>query len=216
MPENRFPHSAKEDRFEFGLEERAELARIIEKYPVKRSALIPALHLAQKQAGYITSAVMQHVAQIFEISPMEVWGVVSFYSMFKTHPIGEYHFQVCNNLSCALMGSSMLLRAVEARLGIKAGETREDGKFSLEKVECLGACGGAPCLQINEDYFERMAPEVIDEIISALERGEYVPPVGADEAAPPREGAAPAAVAAAGDENSAGEGNPAGQAGDSD
>ncbi len=204
MPENRFPHSAKEDRFEFGPEERAELDRIIEKYPVKRSALIPALHLAQKQAGYITSAAMQHVAGIFEISPMEVWGVVSFYSMLKTHPIGEYHFQVCNNLSCALMGSSALLREIEARLGIKVGETRGDGKFSLEKVECLGACGGAPCLQINEDYFERMAPGIIDEIVSALERGEYVPPAGADETAPLREGAAAAA----------GEGNPAGPDGD--
>ncbi len=203
MPENRFPHSAKEDRFEFGPEERAELDRIIEKYPVKRSALIPALHLAQTQAGYITSAAMQHVAGIFEISPMEVWGVVSFYSMLKTHPIGEYHFQVCNNLSCALMGSSMLLRAIEARLGIKAGETREDGKFSLEKVECLGACGGAPCLQINEDYFERMAPGIIEEIVSALERGEYVPPVGADEAAPLREGVAVPA-GAGGNENPAG------------
>ncbi|MEE9257254.1 MAG: NAD(P)H-dependent oxidoreductase subunit E [bacterium] len=209
MPENRFPHSAKEDRFEFGPEERAELDRIIEKYPVKRSALIPALHLAQKQAGYITSAAMQHVAGIFEISPMEVWGVVSFYSMLKTHPIGEYHFQVCNNLSCALMGSSMLLRAIEARLGIKAGETREDGKFSLEKVECLGACGGAPCLQINEDYFERMAPGIIEEIVSALERGEYVPPAGADEAAPLREGAA--VPAGAGDNE-----NPAGPRGAGD
>jgi NADH-quinone oxidoreductase E subunit len=192
MAVDRFPHSPKEDRFEFDPQNRAELDQVIQKYPVKRSALIPALWLAQKQNGYITSAVMQHVAEIFEISPMEVWGVVSFYTMLKTEPLGEYHVQVCNNLSCALMGAGSLLRHVEKRLGVKAGETRDDGKFSIEKMECLGACGGAPCVQINEDYFEHMTPESMDEIISALERGEYVPPVGADEVAPPGEAAAAA------------------------
>jgi NADH-quinone oxidoreductase E subunit len=190
---DRFPHSAKEERFEFEPGTRAELDRIIEKYPVKRSALVPALTLAQRQNGFISSAVMQHVAGIFEISPMEVWGVVTFYSMLKTHPIGEYHFQVCNNLSCALMGADPLLRGLEARLGIKAGQTREDGKFSIEKVECLGACGGAPCLQVNEDYFERATPGMLEEIVSALEKGEYVPPIGADEVAPPGAGAVAAA-----------------------
>ena len=193
MSTDRFPHSKKEDRFEFLPEARAELDRIIRKYPVKRSALIPALCLAQKQNGFITSAVMQHIAGLFEISAMEVWGVVSFYTMLKTGPIGEFHVQICNNLSCALMGAGSLLRHLEKRLGVKAGETREDGKFSIEAMECLGACGGAPCVQINEDYFERMTPEAMEEIISALERGEYVPPFGADEVAPPGEGAAAAA-----------------------
>ena len=112
----RFPHSGQEERFEFTPENRAELERIIAKYPVKRSALIPALQLAQEQEGFITSAVMQHVAEIFEVSPMEVWGVVSFYTMLKTQPIGEYHVQVCNNLSCALMGAGRLLREIENRL----------------------------------------------------------------------------------------------------
>ena len=190
MSADRFPHSKKKDRFEFHPEARAELERIIRKYPVKRSALIPALWLAQKQNGFITSAVMQHIAGIFEISAMEVWGVVSFYTMLKTGPIGEFHVQICNNLSCALMGAGSLLKHLEKRLGVKAGETRGDGKFSIEKMECLDACGGAPCVQINEDYFERMTPEAMDEIISTLERGEYVPPVGADEVAPPGENAA--------------------------
>jgi NADH-quinone oxidoreductase E subunit len=200
----RFPHSGKEESFEFAPEVRAELDRIVEKYPVKRSALIPALQLAQKQNGYISSAVMQHVAGIFEISAMDVWGVVSFYSMLKTHPIGEYHFQLCSNLSCNLMGSGALLRRIEERLGIRAGETRADGKFSLERVECLGACGGGPCVQINVDYFECATPEMIDGIISALEKGEYVPPVGADEVAPPSTAAAEAAAAGDGAGNVAG------------
>lgn len=192
MAVDRFPHSAREDHFEFNPENRAELDRIFQKYPVRRSALIPALSLAQKQNGCITSAVMQHVAEVFEIPPMEVWGVVSFYSMLKTKPIGKNHFQICNNLSCSLMGAGALLRHLEKRLGIKAGETRTDGNFSIEAVECLGACGGAPCVQVNEDYFEFMTPETIDEIVSALEKGEYVPPVGADEIAPPGEAAASA------------------------
>ena len=181
----RFPHSGQEERFEFSPENRAELERVIARYPVKRSALIPALQLAQKQAGFITSAAMQHVAEIFEVSPMEVWGVVSFYTMLKTQPIGEYHVQVCNNLSCALMGAGRLLREIENRLDCRTGHTREDGKFSIEAVECLGACGGAPCVQINEDYFERVTPEIMNDIFGALEKGESVSPIGADEVVTP-------------------------------
>ncbi|MBI4251033.1 MAG: NAD(P)H-dependent oxidoreductase subunit E [Candidatus Tectomicrobia bacterium] len=182
----RFPHSPREERFEFTPENRAELGRIMAKYPVKRSALIPALRLAQRQAGAVTSAVMQHVAAIFGLSPMDVWGVVSFYSMLKTRPVGKHHFMVCDNLSCTLLGAGGLLRHLEQRLGCRAGQTRADGKFSLERVECLGACGGAPCLQINEDYFERVTPAMADGIVAALEKGEPVAPAGADEAAPPR------------------------------
>ena len=181
----RFPHSKQEERFEFTPENRAELERIIVKYPVKRSALIPALQLAQKQEGFITSAVMQHVADMFEVSAMEVWGVVSFYTMLKTQPIGEYHVQVCNNLSCALMGAGRLLREIEKRLDCRVGYTREDGKFSIEAVECLGACGGAPCVQVNEDYFECVTPEIMNDIFSALEKGEAVSPIGADEVVSP-------------------------------
>jgi len=194
----RFPHSPREERFEFTPENRAELDRILAKYPQKRSALIPALRLAQKQAGHITSAVMQHVASLFELSPMDVWGVVSFYTMLKTKPVGKHHFMVCDNLSCALLGAAGILRHLERRLGCRAGHTRADGKFSVERVECLGACGGAPCLQINEDYFEHVTPALVDELVAALEKGEPVSPVGADEAAPPREGAGAAREKAAG------------------
>jgi len=198
VPGARFPHSPRDERFEFTPENRAELDRIMDRYPVKRSALIPALRLAQSQAGCVTSAVMQRVASLFEISPMEVWGVVSFYGMLKTRPVGEYHFQVCTNLSCAILGAGTILRRLEERLGCRAGHTRADGKFSLEKVECLGACGGAPCLQINEDYFEGVTPAMLEEIAAALEKGEYVPPVGADVVAPPPERAAAAASPAGG------------------
>ncbi|MEE9276281.1 MAG: NAD(P)H-dependent oxidoreductase subunit E [bacterium] len=207
MSDGRFPHSPPDERFEFTPENRAELDRIIAIYPVKRSALIPALRLAQSQEGRISSAVMQRLADLFDISPMEVWGVVSFYSMLKTHPVGEHHFQVCTNLSCALLGGGGVLRHLERRLGCKAGETRADGKFSIEAVECLGACGGAPCVQINKDYFERVTPEMLDSIAAALERGEAIAPVGSDEAAPPPEGEAAAAASSA-----AGEGEAPGEA----
>lgn len=181
----RFPHAEEDERFEFSPENRAALDRVIAKYPVRRSALIPALQLAQKQAGFITSAAMRHVADIFDVSPMEVWGVVSFYTMLKTRPVGACHVQVCNNLSCALMGAGRLLRWIEKRLDCGVGQTRADGRFSIEAVECLGACGGAPCVQINEDYFERMTPDLMEDILGALERGEAVSPVGADEAVSP-------------------------------
>ena len=103
------------------------------------------------------------------------------------------------------MGADPLLRGLEARLGIKAGQTREDGKFSIEKVECLGACGGAPCLQVNEDYFERATPGMLEEIVSALEKGEYVPPIGADEVAPPGAGAVAAAADGGGESGRSGD-----------
>ncbi|MDA0999429.1 MAG: NAD(P)H-dependent oxidoreductase subunit E [bacterium] len=199
MSEGRFSYALQMKGFAFTPENRAELDRIIAKYPIRRSALIPALQLAQKQAGYLTRDAMQHVAEIFGISPMEVWGVVSFYTMLKTKPIGAFHFQLCSNLPCALLGAAGVLRQLERRLGCKAGETRADGKYSIEKMECLGACGGAPCLQVNEDYFENVTPGMLDGIIGAIEKGEPLRPIGADEAGSPRE-EQPAAVAADGGE----------------
>lgn len=205
LSEDRFSYTLQMAGFALTPENRAELERIIARYPVKRSALIPALQLAQKQAGYLTQDAMRHIAGIFDISPMEVWGVVSFYTMLKTKPIGEFHFQICSNLSCALLGAAGVLRELEQRLGCKAGETREDGKFSIEKMECLGACGGAPCLQVNEDYFEKVTPGMLDGILAAIENGEPLRPIGADEAGPPREEEAAAVAADGGEAESAGD-----------
>ena len=204
-PAERFPHSPQGERFEFTAENMAEFERIASKYPSKLSALIPALQLAQGQAGCITSAAMQYISGLLQVSPMEVWGVVSFYSMLKTEPVGEHHFQVCRNLSCALLGAGQILRHLEERLGCEAGQTRADGKFSIEKVECLGACGGAPCFRINRDYFERVSPEMIDRIVDALEKGERVAPVGADEGMAPVEEGIAAAASGAGETDSGAE-----------
>ncbi len=176
-----FPNSSDEEDFEFSDENKEELERIVGKYPVKRSALIPALILIQKQEGKITSKAMQFLAGYFETSAMEIWSVVSFYTMLKTNDMGEFHFQICDNLSCALMGAGKLIDFLEERLDCPSGKTRSDKKFSIERVECLGACGGAPCLIINTDYFENLTEEILEPIIVSLEKGEEVVPMGADE-----------------------------------
>ena len=178
-----FPNSSDEEDFEFSDKNRKELERIVEKYPVKRSALIPALILVQKQEGKISSKAMQYLASYFETSAMEIWSVVSFYTMLKTNDLGKFHFQVCDNLSCALLGAGKLIGFLEKRLDCLTGKTRSDKKFSIERVECLGACGGAPCLIINTDYFENMTAEILEPIITSLEKGEAVIPRGADEVA---------------------------------
>ena len=154
-----FPNSSDEEDFEFSDENKEELERIVGKYPVKRSALIPALILIQKQEGKITSKAMQFLAGYFETSAMEI----------------------CDNLSCALMGAGKLIDFLEERLDCPSGKTRSDKKFSIERVECLGACGGAPCLIINTDYFENLTEEILEPIIVSLEKGEEIIPMGADE-----------------------------------
>ena len=178
-----FPNSKNEEDFKFSDENRKELERIVKKYPVKRSALIPALILVQKQEGKISSKAMQYLASYFETSAMEIWSVVSFYTMLKTNDLGKFHIQVCDNLSCALLGAGKLIDFLEKRLDCPSGKTRADKKFSIERVECLGACGGAPCLIINTFYFENMNEEVLELIIASLEKGEMAVPRGADEVA---------------------------------
>jgi NADH-quinone oxidoreductase subunit E len=144
---------------------------IIARYPRKRSALIPLLHLAQEQDGYVTEEAMEHIAELVGITPAEVLGTASFYEMFKREPVGEYLVNVCTNISCMLLGGEELLHHLENRLGVKAGETTPDGKFTLEDVECIAACTEAPCLQVNYRYFYRVTPEQADRLIEDLRAG---------------------------------------------
>ena len=130
--------------------ENAALAEdIIARYPVPKSALIPLLHLAQEQDGYLTDDAMEHIAELVGVTPAEVLGTCSFYEMFKREPVGDYVVNVCTNISCMLLGGEELLHHLEHRLGIKAGDTTPDGKFTLEDVECIAACTEAPCLQVE-------------------------------------------------------------------
>jgi NADH-quinone oxidoreductase subunit E len=153
---------------------------IISRYPVKKSALIPLLHLAQQQDGYVTDEAMAHIAELVECTPAEVLGTCSFYEMFKREPVGRYLVNVCTNISCQLLGGEELLHHVEETLGVKAGGTTPDGLFTVEDVECIAACTEAPCLQINYRYFHRISHEEFDGVIGELRNGARtdIPPHG--------------------------------------
>src|SRR3954467_774916 len=131
---------------------------VIARYPQQRSALIPLLHLAQEQDGYLAEDAMTHLAELLDVTPAEVLGTASFYEMFKREPVGRYLVGVCTNISCLLNGAYELLEHAETRLGVRDGGTTDDGVFTLESMECLAACGGAPCLQVNYRYFEKVTP----------------------------------------------------------
>jgi NADH-quinone oxidoreductase E subunit len=138
------------------------------KYPRKRSALIPSLQLAQKEAGYLSSEVIVEIARMFDLSPNEVNEVASFYTMLYKKPVGKYVIQVCTNISCMLCDAEKIMDHLIKRLGIKPGETSADRKFTLIEVECLGSCGTGPVVQINEDYYEDLTTERMDQILDRL------------------------------------------------
>lgn len=155
----------------FTAENTAVADEIIARYPVKRSALIPLLHLAQEQEGHVTEEAMVHIAELVGMTPAEVLGTASFYEMFKLEPVGDYVVNVCTNISCMLLGGEELLHHLERRLGIRAGSTTPDGKFTLEDVECIAACTEAPCLQVNYRYFHNVTHDQVDELLDDLRAG---------------------------------------------
>lgn len=162
--------------------ERVALAReVIDRYPVARSALIPLLHIAQEQDGYVAEDAMEHIAELIGCTPAEVYGTASFYEMFKFHPVGKYVVGVCTNISCLLEGAEELLEHAETSLKVKTGGTTADGLFTLEDVECIAACTVAPCLQVNYRYVPNVTPESFDDLVGKLRRGELdgeIPPHG--------------------------------------
>jgi NADH-quinone oxidoreductase subunit E len=153
-------------------ETRAEIDTWVAKYPPewKRSAVMAALRLAQEQnGGWLTTALMDAVAAYLQMAPIAVYEVASFYSMYELKPVGRHKICVCTNVSCLVCGSERIVEHLQGRLGIGLGQTTPDGKFTLKEVECLGACVGAPMLQIGKTYHENLTPERIDEILDALE-----------------------------------------------
>lgn len=150
-------------------EVRDRIEAIMARYPTKRAALLPVLHEIQRAAGKIGPEEERQAAQWLEITPLEVHEVVTFYSMFLSEAPGRYHIQICSNLTCTLLGAGRLLDYLEEKLGIRAGETTRDGKFSLSTVECLGACDQAPCMMVNFDYYGFLSEKRIDEILDGLE-----------------------------------------------
>lgn len=145
-----------------------EIADILSRYPVKRSALIPLLYVAQRDQGYVTEAAMREIAALLRLTPPQVYETITFYTMFNLKPVGKFHLQVCKSLMCALVGSDTVLEWINAKLGITPGETTGDGLFSLSVVECLAACGTGPMMQINDDYYEQLTEDKLDRILSDL------------------------------------------------
>lgn len=149
------------------------MAEIIARYPEgkHKSALIPLLHLAQEQnGGWLSAEAMDHVADLLKLKPIEVYEVATFYSMYNLKPIGKYLFEVCQTGPCMLRGSDGIIEYIKSKLGIGIGETTTDGLFTLKTVECLGACGYAPMLQLGKFYKEHLTPEKVDAIIDECRR----------------------------------------------
>ena len=152
--------------------ENTELAiEIVGRYPRPKSALIPLLHLAQEQDGWITDEAMVHIAELVGVTPAEVLGTCSFYEMFKREPVGAYLINICHGVACSLMGAEDLISHAEDELGVKAGSTTTDGTITLERAECQAACTEAPCLQINYRYRYRVTDQDFDELVTQLRAG---------------------------------------------
>ncbi len=142
---------------------------LLARFPRKGSALLPVLYLVQEEKGWVSEESMAYVAGKIGLSPAFVSGVVSFYTMFHRRPVGRHHIQICRTLPCALRGADALMAHARSRLGIRDGETRADGRYSLTSVECLGACDRAPFLQINDREYGPVDPAGLDDILKRLE-----------------------------------------------
>jgi NADH-quinone oxidoreductase E subunit len=145
-----------------------EVAEALSHYPNKRSAVLPVMWVAQREWGWLSPAALRLVARTIELPEPEVFGIATFYTMFNLAPVGRHHLQVCMTLSCSLMGADTLFQQLERKLGIGHGETTPDGRFTLRRVECLAACGYAPCLQVNDDYHERLDEAGVDRLLERL------------------------------------------------
>jgi len=153
---------------EFSQEKLKEVNRIISFYPEgkQKSAVIPVLHLAQKEfGGWLSTETMDYVAALLQLEPIEVYEVATFYSMYNLKPVGKYLFEVCQTGPCMLNGSDDIIKYINEKLGIKPGETTADGLFTLKTVECLGACGYAPMMQMGDYYKEHLTKDKVDAII---------------------------------------------------
>ncbi len=152
-----------------------QFEKCVAKYETKRSALLPALYLAQEQFGYLKTEVMDYVASLIEIPPREVYEAATFYVLFKKKEMGKWCLQVCSNITCSMMGSDDLLKVIEEELSIKANEVTADLQFSCMPVQCLGSCSTAPVVQVNEEYIEKLDPEKFRKFLYALKKGEIPP-----------------------------------------
>ena len=174
-PNNPLPQGAKvpQEIAVFSPEVEAEMDWHLAKYPVKRSAILPLMFIVQRErGGWLDPPGVAYLARRLGVRVTDIWEVATFYSMINTEPVGRYHFQICKTLSCKIMGEPKITEHVCRRLGVKPGETTEDGMFSISEVECLGSCGTAPMMQIGFDYYENLTTEKVDEIIDKCRGGQ--------------------------------------------
>lgn len=153
---------------EFTAEERERVKKLQSLYPDPQSAIMPVLWMAQRKWGWLSTSVMKHVAEVLDLPYSHVFGVASFYTMYFKKPMGRYHVQVCTNVSCMLRGGEKIYDYVSGKYGIGHNQRTPDGRFSLEEVECMGACGGAPMVAINDDYHENITIEQMDRLLDSL------------------------------------------------
>lgn len=153
---------------EFSEKTKKKIEEIAARYPQKEAAILPILHITQQEFGSISAEEEKMVARILGIKPISVRELVTFYTMLSRESLGKYHIQVCSNLSCSLLGADNFVDYLVEKLGIEPGETTPDKKFTLSKVECLGACERAPCMMINFNYYGEMDPKKVDEILDGL------------------------------------------------
>ncbi len=154
--------------FKFSPENLEKVNEAVKRYPQKQAAVMPALWIAQDQNGWISNEVMVEVANALEMNPEEVLGVVTFYTMYHKKPMGKYHIQVCTNVSCMLRGAYEIYEGVKKKLSIDNMQVTADKNFSLEEVECMGSCGTAPMIAVNEDFYENISVEKVEEILRSL------------------------------------------------
>ena len=165
----------------FSPELAARFDKLVTVYPVRRSALVPMLLYAQDEVGYVSEAVIREIAQRLDLFDIEVRSVLSYYSMLRTKPAGKYNVQVCTNISCMLRGGYEILDHCKRKLGIGHKQVTPDGQFSLEEVECIGACCWAPAMQVNYDFHDELTPGKVDEILAEYAAGKHQEDLGKGE-----------------------------------
>jgi NADH dehydrogenase (ubiquinone) flavoprotein 2 len=171
-PENPYVKQRQADPsrpFEFAPEQMQEIEALFARYPTKQAALLPVLHIAQRVEGWLPPEVIVHVADVLELTPAYVFGVISFYNMYNQKPRGKFFLQVCTNLPCMLRGAYDIYEDLCERIGVRPGQNSEDGKYTVLEVECLGSCGTAPVVQVNNDYHEEMTVEKMSQLLERLD-----------------------------------------------
>jgi NADH-quinone oxidoreductase subunit E len=154
--------------FALSADREREINEILSRYPNRRAACIPVLHLCQEQQGHVSEEIIAFVAHRLDLSPAQVKGVVTFYTLFHTEPVGKHQVWVCRTLSCALRGAENIIAHCEKKLGVHVGETSADGKVTLRTAECLASCGTAPMMQVDKTYYENLTPAEVDRILDRV------------------------------------------------